>query len=84
MNYKIMWMLRAFFYKPFLGGIGSLCYIGKPVYLGNLKKVFIGGKVRIFPGARIEVVNLNSSIVFGDNISIGQNIHITSGGNHFR
>lgn len=33
------------------------------------------------PNARIEVVDKNSSIVFEDNISIAQNLHIISGGN---
>lgn len=80
MLYKILWALRALCYKPFFGNIGFLSYIGKPIYLSNVRKVYIGNKVRIFPGARIEVVNTDSSINFDDNISIGQNLHITSGG----
>jgi acetyltransferase-like isoleucine patch superfamily enzyme len=65
--------------QAFLGKFGFLSYIGKPVFIGNFKRVFIGNKVRIFPGSRIEVLGNASSIIFKDNVSIGQNLHITSG-----
>ncbi|WP_044418062.1 acyltransferase [Halarcobacter anaerophilus] len=81
MIFKIFWILRGLFYKPFFGKFGFPSYIGKPVLIRNFKRIFIGKRVRIFPGARIEVVDKNSSIVFEDNISIGQNLHITSGSN---
>ena len=77
---KIFWFLRALIYKPFLGKLGKLSYIGKPLYIHNYKRVFIGSKVRIFPLSRIEVVDESSSIVFEDNISIGQYFHIISKG----
>ena len=80
MIFKIFWFLRGLFYKPFFGSYGLPSYIGKPVFIGNFKRIFIGKRVRIFPGARIEVLNDASSITFKDNISIGQNLHITSGG----
>lgn len=81
MIFKIFWILRGLIYKPFFGKFGFPSYIGKPVYIGNFKRIFIGKKVRILPGARIEVVDKKSSIVFEDNISVGQNFHITSAGN---
>lgn len=37
--------------------------------------------MRIFQGARIEVIGNDASIVFEENISIGQNLHITSATN---
>lgn len=80
MIFKIFWVLRGLIYKPFFGKFGFLSYIGKPLFIGNLKRIFIGKQVRIFPGARIEVVDKNSLIVFEDNISVGQNLHIISGG----
>lgn len=80
MIFKTFWILRGLLYKPFFGKYDLPSYIGKPVYIGNFKKIFIGKRVRIFPGARIEVVGKKSSIVFEDNISIGQNLHIISGG----
>ena len=81
MIFKIFWILRGLFYKLFLGKFGLPSYIGKPIFIGNFKRIFIGKKVRIMPNARIEVVDKNSSIVFEDNISIAQNLHIISGGN---
>ncbi|MBV5277926.1 MAG: acyltransferase [Campylobacteraceae bacterium] len=80
MIFKIFWILRGLLYKLFFGRYGFLSYIGKPVYIGNFKRIFIGTRVRIFPGARIEVADQRSSIVFEDNISIGQSLHIISGG----
>lgn len=77
---KAWWMLRTLVYKPFLGKLGKLSYLGKPLYIYNFKRIFIGSKVRIFPLARIEVVNIESSIIFEDNISIGQYFHIVSSG----
>ena len=80
MIFKIFWILRGLIYKPFFGKFAFPSYIGKPIFIGNFKRIFIGKRVRIFPGARIEVIDKNSSIVFEDNISIGQNLHIISGG----
>ena len=79
MIFKIFWILRGLLYKPFFGKFGLPSYIGKPIFIKNLRKIFIEKRVRIFPGSRIEVINSNSSIVFKENISIGQNFHITSG-----
>jgi acetyltransferase-like isoleucine patch superfamily enzyme len=75
---KIIWLLRGLVYKPFFGHIGKLSYIGKPTYIGKFNRIFIDDKVRIFPGARIEVVDKNSSISLKKNVSIGQNLHIIS------
>lgn len=81
MIFKIFWTLRGLFYKPFFGKFELPSYIGKPVYIRNFRRIFIGKRVRIFPGARIEVVKKNGSITFEDNISVGQNLHITSATN---
>lgn len=78
MIFKIFWILRGLIYKPFLGKFDLPSYIGKPIFIKNLRRIFIGKRVRIFPGSRIEVVDKNASIVFKENISIGQNFHITS------
>jgi acetyltransferase-like isoleucine patch superfamily enzyme len=78
MIFKIFWILRGLVYKPFFGKYGLPSYVGKPVFIGNFKRIFIGKRVRIFPGARIEVIGDDASIVFEENISIGQNLHITS------
>ncbi len=78
MIFKILWILRGLLYKPFFGKYELPSYIGKPIFIRNFKQIFIGKRVRIFPNARIEVVDESSSIIFEDNISIGQNLHITS------
>jgi acetyltransferase-like isoleucine patch superfamily enzyme len=78
MIFKIFWILRGLIYKPFFGKYSLPSYIGKPVFIGNFKRIFIGKRVRIFPGARIEVIGNDASVVFEENVSIGQNLHITS------
>ncbi|WP_299568286.1 acyltransferase [uncultured Shewanella sp.] len=80
MLFKIFWFVRGLLYKFFLGEFKLPSYIGKPVFIGNFNRIFIGKRVRIFPGARIEPVDNKSSIVFQENISIGQNFHVTSKG----
>ncbi|WP_157351606.1 acyltransferase [Aliarcobacter butzleri] len=77
--FRFFWILRGLIYKLFLGKFSLPSYIGKPIFIRNFKKIFIGKRVRIFPGARIEVIDKKSSIIFEDNISIGQNLHIISG-----
>ena len=81
MVFKILWIIRGLIYSPFFGKFGFPSYIGSPIFIGNFKRIYIGKKVRIFPGARMEVVSDTASIVFEDDISIGQNLHIISGGN---
>ncbi|MDG9758564.1 acyltransferase [Pseudomonas sediminis] len=79
MFFKFIWGIRGLLYKPFLGKFGLPSYLGKPIYISGFKKIFIGKRVRIYPGARIEVLGNNASITFEENISVGQNLHITSG-----
>jgi acetyltransferase-like isoleucine patch superfamily enzyme len=80
MSHKLFWILRGIFYKPFFGRFSLPSYIGRPIFISNFKRIFIAERVRIFPGARIEVLDANASIVFEGNTSIGQNLHIISGG----
>lgn len=80
MFFKLNWFIRGMFYKILFGKYLLPSYIGKPVFICNFRKIFIHKRVRIFPGARIEPVDANSSITFEDNVAIGQNLHITSKG----
>ncbi len=73
---KLFWVLRALIYKPFFGCFGLPSYIGKPIYLKNTKRIFIGRRVRIFPGARLEVLHKSAKIHIKDNVSIGHGLHI--------
>jgi acetyltransferase-like isoleucine patch superfamily enzyme len=77
---KIYWWFRTLFYKPFFKKLGKHSYIGKPLTIRNYKGITVGSRVRIYPYARIEVINKGSSIIFEDNISIGQCFHIVSAG----
>tara|TARA_B110000503_G_C7097282_1_gene392207 strand:- start:124 stop:702 length:579 start_codon:yes stop_codon:yes gene_type:complete len=81
MIYRFLWVLKTLMYAPFLGGFGFPSYIANPIYLRRLNRIFIGKRVRILPHSRIEVTSKMASIVFEDNISVGQNFHITAGGN---
>lgn len=76
---KIFWIIRAFLYKILFGKVKMLSYIGKPCFLNNAKKIFLGKRVRIYPGARMEVYGPKGKIIIHDNVSIGQNFHITAG-----
>lgn len=75
---KIIWAIRAQYYRIYGLKVGWLSYIGKPIFVEGLSGVTFGSKVRVFPGARIET-HKGGSITFEDNVSVGQNLHITSG-----
>ena len=74
---KVLWMIRALFYKPFTAKLGFFSYIGKPVYINGFKRLYIGCKVRIYPSSRIEVMQSGMVIIEND-VSIGQCLHIIS------
>jgi len=80
MIFKLFWVIRGLLYKPFFGSFGLPSYIGKPIFIGNYKKIFIEKRVRIFPGVRMECIGKNSKIIIKENVSIGHNLHITAGG----
>lgn len=77
---KYLWALRALLYKFIFKRIGFMSYIGPPLFLLGVNKVDIGNKVRIYPGLRIEVHGDGGNIIIGDNVSIGQHVHITASG----
>ncbi|MFM5068832.1 DapH/DapD/GlmU-related protein [Aeromonas veronii] len=73
---KVIWMFRALIYKFFMKEFGFLSYLGPPCYVSGLRFWQFGNRVRIYPHARIE--SLGGVIRVGDNVSIGQNLHIIS------
>jgi acetyltransferase-like isoleucine patch superfamily enzyme len=79
---KCFWALRAFFYNFYWGKFGFMGYIGKPIIIINASRIFIEKKVRILPLSRMEVKNINDDacIRISEDVSIGQGIHIISGG----
>lgn len=76
---KCAWALRAIIYKFRFGHIGKFGYIGKPVFLLGTRHVYLGNKVRIYPGVRFETYD-GGEIHIEDGVSIGQNFHCTSAG----
>lgn len=76
---KIAGAIRAFCLKPFFGKIGLFTYICKPTAIYQPKGIFIGRKVRIYPGVRMETHN-GGRIEIEEDVSIGQNFHITASG----
>ncbi len=81
MIFKFFWSVRAVLYSFFFGKIKFPSYIGKPVFLKGVNRIFIGKRVRIFPNIRLEVHGIEAKINIGNNVAIGQNVHITSAGN---
>lgn len=74
---KLIWGVRAILYYPFFGNIGMPSYIGPPIIMSGLRGIYLGKMVRIFPGIRMECLN-GGTIHIDDNVSIAQNVHITS------
>jgi acetyltransferase-like isoleucine patch superfamily enzyme len=65
------------FYKLFFQKIGRKSVIKKPLILKNVDKISIGKGVFIRDGIRMESIE-NGRINIGDNVSFGQNCHITA------
>jgi acetyltransferase-like isoleucine patch superfamily enzyme len=80
MIYKLLWGFISLCYAPFFKKFTFPSHIGTPICTIGLKRVVVSRRVRILPGVRIETY-ANGSILFEENISIGQNFHITSAGN---
>ena len=78
MNVKFIWAVRALFYKLIFRKFGLYSYIGRPTYIKGRSNISIGSKVRIFPGIRLECHH-EGLITIQDDVSIAQNVHITSG-----
>ena len=76
---KIIWAARGVIYSPLFGKFGYSSYLGKPISLLGTGNIYIGNKVRIQPGIRMETAN-GGKIIIKDNTSIGQNVHITADG----
>lgn len=78
---KIYWHIISYKYFFKFNSFGSKSYIAKPMFIDkNGGKIFIKNKFRVQPGMRMELLDKKSEILIGENVSIGQNFHITSGG----
>lgn len=73
---KYWWLILTYLFKWRFYHLGSLSYIGRPNYLINPQKIYIGSRVRILNNFRCEVHGLNR-LVIEDGVSIGHNVHIS-------
>jgi len=76
--FKFNWFLRNVVYCLFYKNKNLFCYIGKPIFLRNFSNFIFSKHVRVFPNSRFECER-NATVIFGANITIGQNCHITCG-----
>tara|TARA_R110001592_G_scaffold53617_6_gene164415 strand:+ start:5041 stop:5595 length:555 start_codon:yes stop_codon:yes gene_type:complete len=74
--FKLAWGVRGVLYRIFFGRFSLPSYIGSPVFLMNVRHMYIGKRVRIFPGLRAECHG-NGRLFIGDNVAIGQGLHVT-------
>lgn len=78
---KLFWYLKTILFKKIAyGKIGKKSYIAKTCFVKGRKNIYLGNSVRIYPGLRAETYQ-GGKIVFGNDISVGQNLHIISGSN---
>lgn len=76
---KLIWGFLSLLYAPFFKKFLFPSHIGIPIFTYGLNEVSIAKRVRIMPGLRVET-HKKGSISFKENVSIGQNFHITSAG----
>lgn len=72
------------FYRYFFGSVGQGSAIFKPLLVSNPRRIFVGQKVLIRDGARLEVVQVpggDARLLIGDNVNIEQNVHVVCGSN---
>ena len=77
---KIWWSIRLLLKKPLFNKVGAYSYMGPATSLFGTKGISIGNRVRIYPGARMETHD-SGEIIIGNDCSIAQNFHVTSGKN---
>ena len=73
---KAFWVLKTKISFGLYRNIGRLSYIANPIFILGRSRMVVGNKVRIFPGARIEVME-GAELLIEDNVSIGPNVNIT-------
>ena len=74
---KIYWWIKTQFLRLKGLDIGFKSYVANPISIIGGSRIIIGKEVRIYPGVRMET-HFSGSIIISDDVSIGQNFHITS------
>jgi len=77
----IYWRLKSrWWYGLFLGAIGKGSYIHSPLVIARPDRIFLGNRVSIGPGARLEIIQSSEtrlpSLIVGDGTNFEQNVHI--------
>lgn len=73
----------AVFHRHEFGAIGKGAYLWEPIFLSGTPYIYLGNKVGIWKHARIEAIDewegqyFSPRLTIGDNVTIGQNCHIT-------
>lgn len=75
---KLWWWFTSRFLWLCGVKIGLCSYVGRIMFICGGRGITIGNKVRIFPGLRMET-HCGGRIKINEDVSIGQNVHITSG-----
>ena len=79
---RIVWWrwITVVFRRPFFGAIGSKSFIVKPVLITHPRCIYIGDRVGIRQGARLEVIysrpDVTPRLSIGSGTNIEQNVHI--------
>lgn len=77
---KLWWMfVTQLFLRLRFRRIGWRTYVAAPIFIFGGRNITIGRNVRIFPHSRFEAHD-RGGIVIEDDVSVGQNFHITSSG----
>lgn len=74
---KLWWWFTSRFLRLRGVKLGLRSYVGRTILIHGGKGITISDKVRIFPGVRMETHH-GGRIKIGEDVSIGQNFHITS------
>ena len=74
---KAFWAIRGICCKASFGRFGNISYIGRPTSIIGRKGIFVGDRVRIQPGIRMETAD-NGSMIIGENTTILGNSFITN------
>jgi acetyltransferase-like isoleucine patch superfamily enzyme len=85
LKYGIKWGSTFLMWKLRLGRLGYRSIIGRVCHVDNPHRLFIGNKVRILPGARIEVFLQKNQridtpiplVLIQGNVNIGHNFFLT-------
>ena len=80
---KIMWHINLVLKRHRFNHVGKQSYLGSVVSIIGAKDIWIGDRVRIYPGSRLETHD-GGKIIIEDNCSIAQNFHITSAKSELR